>query len=135
MHTFFLAPTGFGVGLTSTSLGLIRALQRAGLKVGFFKPIAQPHAGDDGPERSSELVARTHGLNAPTPRSLAKVERMLGDGLLDDLLEDIVGMYNRAAVDKDVMIVEGMVPTKHASYAARINAHLARSVDAEVILQ
>ena len=42
MHTFFIAPTGFGVGLTSISLGLVRALQRAGLKVGFFKPIAQP---------------------------------------------------------------------------------------------
>lgn len=25
MHTFFIAPTGFGVGLTSISLGLLRA--------------------------------------------------------------------------------------------------------------
>ena len=33
LHTFFVAPTGFGVGLTSTSLGLIRALERTGLKV------------------------------------------------------------------------------------------------------
>ena len=42
MHTLFLAPCGFGGGLNSISLGLISALQRAGLKVGFFKPIAQP---------------------------------------------------------------------------------------------
>ena len=42
MHTFFIAPTGFGVGLTSISLGLIRALQRTGLRVHFLKPIAQP---------------------------------------------------------------------------------------------
>ena len=40
LHTFFVAPTGFGVGLTSTSLGLIRALERTGLKVHFLKPIA-----------------------------------------------------------------------------------------------
>ena len=26
MHTFFIAPTGFGVGLTSISLGLVGAL-------------------------------------------------------------------------------------------------------------
>ncbi|MDY3199093.1 MAG: AAA family ATPase, partial [Pseudomonadaceae bacterium] len=51
MHTFFLAPTGFGVGLTSVSLGLIRALERSGLRVHFLKPIAQPHPGDSGPER------------------------------------------------------------------------------------
>ena len=75
MHTFFIAPTGFGVGLTSISLGLLRALERAGLKVGFFKPIAQQHPGDLGPERSSELVARTHGIRPPTPLSLAQVEQ------------------------------------------------------------
>jgi phosphate acetyltransferase len=134
MHTFFIAPTGFGVGLTSTSLGLVGALERAGLKVGFFKPIAQPHPGDEGPERSSELIARTHGLDSPKPLSLAHVEQMLGDGQLDDLLEEIISLYQQAAVDKDVIIVEGMVPTRHSSYAARVNLHLAKSLDAEVIL-
>ncbi len=64
---FFIAPTDFGVGLTSISLGLVRTLERAGLKVGFFKPIAQPHPGDLGPERSTELMARTHGLKPPKP--------------------------------------------------------------------
>ena len=73
MHTFFISPTGFGVGLTSISLGLVGALERAGLKVGFFKPIAQPHQGDAGPERSSELVARTHGLHSPKPLALSLI--------------------------------------------------------------
>ncbi|KQO29520.1 phosphate acetyltransferase [Pseudomonas chengduensis] len=134
MHTFFIAPTGFGVGLTSISLGLVGALERSGLKVGFFKPIAQPHAGDLGPERSSELIARTHGLNSPKPLLLSHVERMLGDGQLDELLEEIISLYQQAAADKDVVIVEGMVPTRHASYAARVNFHLAKSLDADVIL-
>ena len=134
MHTFFIAPTGFGVGLTSISLGLVGALERTGLKVGFFKPIAQPHQGDAGPERSSELIARTHGLHSPKPLALTHVERMLGDGHLDELLEQIISLYHEAAADKDVVIVEGMVPTRQASYAARINLHLAKSLDAEVIL-
>lgn len=134
MHTFFIAPTGFGVGLTSISLGLVRALELAGLKVGFYKPIAQPHPGDLGPERSSELIARTHGLTPPKAMELAQVERLLGDGQLDELLEEIVGRYQQVAEGRDVVIVEGMVPTRHASYAARVNAHLARSLDAEVIL-
>ena len=134
MHTFFISPTGFGVGLTSISLGLVGALERAGLKVGFFKPIAQPHQGDAGPERSSELVARTHGLHSPKPLALAHVERRLGDGDLDELLEEIISLYQEAAKDKDVVIVEGMVPTRQASYAARVNFHLAKSLDADVIL-
>lgn len=134
MHTFFIAPTGFGVGLTSISLGLIRALQQAGLRVGFYKPVAQLHPGDLGPERSSELVARTHGLNAPAPLPLSEVEHMLGDGELDELLEKVVSQFQQVAADKDVVIVEGMVPTRQASYAARVNVHLARSLDAEIIL-
>ncbi|WP_439859478.1 phosphate acetyltransferase [Pseudomonas sp. MBLB4136] len=134
MHSFFIAPTGFGVGLTSVSLGLVGTLARAGLRVGFFKPIAQPHPGDTGPERSSELIARTHGLHSPAPLALSRVEQMLGDGQLDELLEDIVSRYQLAAQDKDVVIVEGMVPTRHASYAARVNFHLAKSLDADVIL-
>jgi phosphate acetyltransferase len=115
MHTFFIAPTGFGVGLTSISLGLVRALERAGLKVGFFKPIAQPHPGDDGPERSTELIARTLGLTPPKPLELARVEHMLGDGQLDELLEEIISLYQQAAAGMDVLIVEGMVPTRHAA--------------------
>jgi phosphate acetyltransferase len=134
MHTFFIAPTGFGVGLTSISLGLVGALERSGLKVGFFKPIAQPHQGDLGPERSSELIARTHGLHSPKPLALTHVEHMLGDGQLDELLEEIISLYHQAAAGKDVVIVEGMVPTRQASYAARVNFHLAKSLDAEVIL-
>lgn len=134
MQTFFIAPTDFGVGLTSISLGLVRTLERAGLKVGFLKPVAQPHPGDLGPERSTELVARTHGLKPPKPLGLAHVERMLGDGQLDELLEEIITLYQQAAIGKDVLIVEGMVPTRSASYAARVNLHLAKSLDAEVIL-
>lgn len=134
MHCFFIAPTGFGVGLTSTSLGLVRALELAGLQVGFLKPVAQPHPGDLGPERSTELVARTHGLKPPMPLGQSQVERMLADGQLDELLDEITHLYQQAAQSKDVVIVEGMVPTRHASYAARINFHLAKSLDADVIL-
>lgn len=134
MHTFLLAPTGFGVGLTSTSLGLIRALQRSGLKVGFCKPIAQHHRDDDGPERSTGLIASTHGITAPAPLALAHVEQLLGSDNLDDLLEEIISLHQQAGADKDVVIIEGMVPTRQASYAAQINVALAKSLNADAIL-
>lgn len=53
---------------------------------------------------------------------------MLGDGQLDELLEQIIRLYQQACVGKDVVVVEGMVPTRHASYAARVNLHLAKSL-------
>ena len=108
MHTLFLAPCGFGGGLNSISLGLIRALERAGLTVGFFKPIAQPFPLDQGRERSCVLVERTLSITSPEPLPLEQVERQLADGELDLLLEDVVSRYQEVAAGKDVVIVEGL---------------------------
>lgn len=134
MHTLFLAPSGFGGGLNSISLGLIRALENAGLKVGFFKPIAQPFPLDRGLERSCILVERTLNHSSPEPLPLEQVERQLADGELDLLLEDVVSRYQQVAAGKDVVVVEGMVPTREFNHTSRINSHLAKSLDAEVIL-
>ncbi len=134
MQTFLIAPSGYGVGLTSTSLGLVRALERRGLKVGFFKPVAQGRSGERGPERSSALIASTHHQASPEPLPLAQVERRLGDGQLDELLEDIVGRLQQMENSHDVLVVEGLVPSSQVGYAARLNGQLARSLNADVIL-
>ncbi|MBZ5757808.1 phosphate acetyltransferase [Pseudomonas sp. S5(2021)] len=134
MHTLFLAPTGFGGGLNSISLGLIRSLQAAGLKIGFFKPIAQPFPVDQGRERSCILVENTLSLKSPEPLALEQVERQLANGELDLMLEEVVSRFQQVALDKDVVIVEGMVPTTTSDYTSQINTHLAKSLDAEVIL-
>ena len=42
-----LIPTGTSVGLTSVSLGVIRAMERKGVRLSVFKPIAQPRTGGD----------------------------------------------------------------------------------------
>ncbi|PKL97530.1 MAG: phosphate acetyltransferase, partial [Gammaproteobacteria bacterium HGW-Gammaproteobacteria-7] len=52
----------------------------------------------------------------------------------DLLLEDVVSRYQQVAAGKDVVIVEGMVPTRESNYTQRINTQLAKSLDAEVIL-
>ena len=46
-RTIMLVPISAGVGLTSVSLGVLRAMERKGVNVAFFKPIAQPRSGAD----------------------------------------------------------------------------------------
>jgi len=58
-HAFFLAAAGTGVGLTTVALGLVSALDRRGVRVAFFKPIAQASEGDSGPERSTLFIRKT----------------------------------------------------------------------------
>ncbi|MBO4967092.1 MAG: AAA family ATPase, partial [Pseudomonas sp.] len=60
MQTFFIAPTDFGVGLTSISLGLVRTLERAGLKVAVIG-ITSDHiaAWNWRPEESGVVIPDT----------------------------------------------------------------------------
>ncbi|HSC88938.1 MAG TPA: AAA family ATPase, partial [Polyangiaceae bacterium] len=73
-RTLFLVTTRHHVGLTSVSLGLVRALDRAGVPVAFAKPIAQLRPGYVGPERSGALISLITTLSPPTPLTMAHVE-------------------------------------------------------------
>ncbi|KEQ19113.1 phosphate acetyltransferase [Endozoicomonas numazuensis] len=134
MRTFFLAPTRYGVGLTSVSLGLVRALDTLGLRVKFFKPIAQLHTTDKGPERSTRLVQRIMDHEPPTPITTQKVENLLGDNKGDELMEDIVALFDDASEGAEVVVVEGLVPTRDMPYANRLNSDMARTLNADIIL-
>jgi phosphate acetyltransferase len=131
-HSFFVVPVGPGAGLTSVCLGLVRALDREGLRVRFYKPIRQP--GDvDGPERSTHFVKLTTGFSAPDPRPYAEVQALLAAGDMGRVLEDVVAGYQGVAEDADVVIVEGVVATADHPGLASLNAEMARALDAEVV--
>jgi phosphate acetyltransferase len=133
-RTLYVAPTGPGVGLTSVSLGLVRALDRVGLRVCFYKPIAQPMTAMEGPERSTYFIRQTTPLIPPTPLDIRHAQQLIGEGQQEQLMEEIIGHYQEAAVNADVVIVEGMVPTGSETYADQLNADIARTLDADVIL-
>ena len=64
-HTFFLAASGPGVGLTSVSLGVVRALDRRGIRVCFCKPITQSHLADGEMDPSARFIQTTMGKTPP----------------------------------------------------------------------
>jgi phosphate acetyltransferase len=133
-HTFFLAPISAGVGLTSVSLGLVRALDRRGLKVGFFKPIGQNTGRDEGPERSTHFVRATSTLRPAAPISLQDARRMMSESHPDELLNLVMHRFHDSAGDADVMVVEGLVATPDDSFVGSLNAELIRTLSAEIIL-
>jgi len=133
-HAFFLASTGAGAGLTTVSLGLVRALDRLGIRTSFYKPFAQLHDGDHGPERSTYLIEHMTGIKPPQPISLRRAESLLGSGKLGLLMEEVVALYQQSARHADVVIIEGLVADSHAGYATRLNVAISKALDAEVIL-
>ncbi len=133
-HAFMLVSTGAGAGLTTVSLGMVRALDRMGIHTAFFKPVAQLHDGDRGPERSTHLIEHITGIKSPHPIDLRRATAMLGAGNDDLLMEEVVAAFRQCAKDADVVVIEGLVADSHAGYATRLNSAIAHALDAEVIL-
>ncbi|RDE24533.1 phosphate acetyltransferase [Motiliproteus coralliicola] len=133
-HTLMLVPTGQGTGLTTAVLGLFHALERQGLKVHFFKPISQ-QLDRDGQDRSVKILSTACGHEIAEPMAINEVERMMRDDRGHEGLEELVKRYESSrAGDEEIVIVEGMVPTRTQPYASRINKEIAKALDAEVII-
>ena len=140
-QTILLVPTGAGAGLTSACLGLIQALDTIGLKAGFLKPFMQDELNGPGLDRSTALVSRTLNVRPPAPIPQAHLERLLRDDHIDDLMEEVIERLEqvtqqaqRDALPLDLVVVEGVVPTPHTTYATQANAQLAHALNARIIL-
>ncbi len=132
MQTFFIAPTSYGSGLTSVALGMVRALERIGLKVLFYKPINQSGKTED--DTGVTYSRNTLHQKSPPPLTLQYVEDMLGQNRRNDLLEEIVSKVTPLAGSYNALVVEGLVPTRNNPWATSLNSQIARTLNANTIL-
>ncbi|MDR5873310.1 phosphate acetyltransferase [Vreelandella gomseomensis] len=140
-QALLLVPTREGVGLTSACLGLIQALDTIGLKAGFLKPFMQHELNGPGLDRSTALVSRTLNQRPPSPISQARLERLLRDNQTDELMENVMELVDQVTQQAyrdgsalELVVVEGVVPTQHTTYATQTNAQLAHALNARIIL-
>jgi phosphate acetyltransferase len=132
MINIFIAPTGLHSGLNSISIALLHALDTQGIKASFFKPVASYVEGDI--ERSTQMVKQTYPLNPPQPMPLKQAQQLISTGQTDRLLEDLVGLHHIATAGTEVTIIEGLVPDRSEPYTAKINAEVAKALNADIIL-
>ncbi|MCF8208862.1 MAG: phosphate acetyltransferase [Rhodoferax sp.] len=132
MRAYFVAATQPNVGLTSVSLGLLRALQRRGLKTAFVKPITK-YTPDTEP---STLFARSICQAHKTPDALpmSMVTQRVTSGKTDELLEDIVSLAMSRTEGADVLLVEGIHADPSRAFIPRLSGDIARSLQADVVL-
>ena len=132
-HSLLVAPVADHAAMARTCLGLLRALDRRGVKVAYVKPVAQPRA-DGRPDQSSELVAAITALRPPEPVTTAQLEELLGEGELDVVLEKIVAAWKPVYGGSDVVVIQGLSSGPSRLYASSLNQALARALDADVVL-
>ena len=127
-RTIMLIPIGSGVGVTSVSLGMVRAMERQGVAVNFYKPIAQPRPGDSGEERSTATLRNSSNILPPEPFSMKYAERLISSDKTSELLENIVERFREGTKESDVIIIEGLVPTDKHQFANSVNYSIAKAL-------
>ena len=132
-RTIMLVPIGTGVGLTSVSLGVVRAMERKGVNVNFFKPICQPRHGGNGPDLTTSSIRANSSVKTLEPFTLSFAENLIGSGQTDVLLEQIVARFAEETKDADTVLIEGLVPTRKQSFANNVNFDIAKALDAEIV--
>ncbi len=132
-RTIMLIPTGTSVGLTSVSLGVIRAMERKGVRLSVFKPIAQPRAGGDRPDQTTTIIRKNSAIPAAEPLQMSRVESLLGSNQQDVLMEEIIANYHATAREAEVVLVEGLVPTRKHQFASALNYEIAKTLNAEIV--
>ena len=133
-RTIILIPTTTGVGLTSVSLGLVHALEQKGTKVGFLKPIAQSITGEDVLDRSTSIIKASQSTEVGVPFMLSEAETLIGQNQTDVLLEKVVERHQALAKNNEIIVIEGLIPTRTNAYANSINYEIAQALDAEIVL-
>ncbi|MDF7667852.1 phosphate acetyltransferase [Orbaceae bacterium ESL0727] len=133
-RTIMLIPTGPNVGLTGVSLGVVRAMERQGVKLSFFKPVAQPRTGGDTPDNTTTLISHNTSIPTIQPLKMSHVENLLGLNKQDILMEEIIALYAENTKHADVVLVEGIVPTADYPFANELNNNIAKTLGAEIIL-
>ncbi len=112
MKTIILVPINRGVGLNSLADKLVKNLNYP--KIGLMKTIS----------KEADDVAAV---------SFNEAENMMANNLTDVLLEKIFVAHREFAKDKNIVILEGVVPCAKRSYANQLNAQITLALDAQIL--
>ncbi|GAA5523607.1 phosphate acetyltransferase [Microbulbifer aestuariivivens] len=132
-RTIMLVPLSAQVGITSVSLGIIRALERNGVSVTFFKPVTEPAITDGGSERSTEMLRNASDLDILDSFSPEYADSMISSGKFSELLEEILARYREGSKTADVVLIEGVLPATDSQFVNQLNHQVAKTLDAEVV--
>ncbi len=138
----FIAATQQNDGKTTTVLGLFNALRKARGRIGFIKPVGQRSVEIDGHQIDEDtvLIDKTFDILTPLDAiSPVAVEpeftrKFIQQANTDMLVRRIQNSFDRAAWEKDFVIVEG---TGHAGVGAVFdlsNARVAKLLGAKTVL-
>src|SRR3954454_17605069 len=138
----FIAATRQNEGKTTTSLGLLSAIQKCHPRVGYIKPVGQRFVEIDEQkiDEDTVLMDRVYQLNCPLlDMSPIAVEpdftrKYLESSNYDALVKKIQKAFDRVAWEKDFVLCEGSGHAGVGSVFDLSNARVAKLLGAKVVI-
>lgn len=138
----FIAATRQNEGKTTTSVGLLAALQRFYPRIGYIKPVGQRfiEIEEQKIDEDTVLMDRVYRLNCPlVDMSPIAVEpdftrKYLQSSNNDALVKKITKAFDRVAWEKDFVLCEGSGHAGVGSVFDLSNAQVAKILGAKVII-
>jgi hypothetical protein len=138
----FIAATRQNDGKTTTSLGLLAALQKFHPRIGYIKPVGQRFVeiAEQKIDEDTVLMDQVYKLNCPlVDMSPIAVEpdftrRYLEAANYDALLRKIQKAFDRVAWEKDFVLCEGSGHAGVGSVFDLSNARVAKILGAKVVI-
>src|SRR5881628_516095 len=138
----FIAATRQNDGKTTTSLGLLSAMQDIYKRIGYIKPVGQRfiEIEEQKIDEDTILMDRVYRLNCPlVDMSPIAVEpdftrKYLESSNYDALVEKIQNAFDRVAWEKDFVLCEGSGHAGVGSVFDLSNARAAQLLAAKVII-
>src|SRR5215203_6387521 len=138
----FIAATRQNDGKTTTSLGLIAALQKEFPRIGYIKPVGQRFVEieEQKIDEDTVLMDSVYGLQCPlVDMSPIAVEpdftrKYLQSSNYDALVKRIQKAFDRVAWEKDFVLCEGSGHAGVGSVFDLSNAQVAKLLGAKVII-
>src|SRR5882672_8028155 len=138
----FIAATRQNEGKTTTSLGLIAALQQQYPRVGYIKPVGQRFVEieEQKIDEDTVLMDSVYRLNCPlVDMSPIAVEpdftrKYLQSSNRDTLVRKIEKAFDRVAWEKDFVLCEGSGHAGVGSVFDLSNAQVAKNLNAKVVI-
>jgi len=132
-RTLYVAPTEPSFGVSAIALGFARALQVAGLNVGYVKPISDPDVPVGAADRSVGFARRLLGFEVPKAIPMGTAEELMRSGAIDTLLEEVVALVQSAGEGQDIVVVEGAALAEGHALVADLDLSVAKALRAEIV--
>ena len=138
----FIAATRQNDGKTTTSLGLIAALQKYFPRIGYIKPVGQRFVQieEQNIDEDSVLMDAVYRLNCPlvdmSPIAVepAFTRKYLQSANNDELVKKIRDSFDRVSWEKDFVLCEGSGHAGVGSVFDLSNAQVAKTLGCKVII-